>query len=416
MSKRLASFNYEDVRYVVTLDGGYLQNEFAGRNAVSINEIQIHPGYSAAVSQPWGAYRPNMCPLSEDASIVKVGDNFIVHGTCGGYRFELTEISYEIEEEKEEDIHVTEETLDAAEELSEEIQATDEPAHVMDETLEAAAELSEELPGSDQSTVTELTDGESGYQSLVGEMPTDEIAGRMSHFVTHHASTKSKIDTTKMCIGRPKHNGVRINASVNDTRKESSTLIVSPVMRKPDGYRGVRIGMSLESKAKNAYVEPKKTASVSAKPVSTSGVNKTHGDTGSPAESVNTIPVAQPVPVSTELNFDDAPKPNLEDFDCQEFLASLSSEQINFLKKVPDSFLGTIHEFTKDPISTAKLESLGAIYCVDNRWKISGDWYAIDEIQTLSRCIYCATTNEYQRISTKTLKGWKKCVEAGVVG
>lgn len=410
MSKRLASFNYEDVRYVVTLDGGYLENSFPGKNAVSINEIQVNPGYSAAVSQPWGAYRPNMCPVSEDASVVKVGDSFIVHGTCGGYCFELTEMSYEIEEEVPEEAHVTEETLEAAEEMSEQIDVDEEDAYVMQETLKAEAELSEDLPG--QSS-------DPGVPFLVGEVATDEVANKMMDFVrnvpvTHNANTK------QMSIGNPKHNGIRLHADVIDKRKESSTLIVDPVMRKPDSYRGVRLGLSLNATAEPIKVEHPRTEHAPSRytPAYREPVHNQHKKTptGYESRTEEEIPVVQTVPPSAVLNFDDAPKPNLNDFDCQEFLNGLSDEQIKFLRKVPECFLGTIHEFTKDPISIAKLESLGTIYCVDNKWKISGDWYAIDEIQTLSRCIYCATTNEYQRISTKTLKGWQKCVEAGVVG
>lgn len=371
MSKRLVSFFYEDVRYFTTMDGGYLQNSFPGKNAVSINDIQVNPGYSAAVTQPWGTYRPATCPISEDATVVKVGDNFIAHGTCAGYRFELTEVSYEIEEITEEAEHVTDETLEAAAELSDEEEHVededDEEARVMVETLEAAEEYSEPIE-----IVSPISGG--------------------------------------MRIGRSQSAGIKINASLQDTREKASTLVVDNPARRPDRYRGVRFGVTLDTERESAPSIPL-VPTVRGKVV----VNPEPRH----EEPVHKEPVVEPViPVPEEpvLSFDNAPKPSMTDFDCMEFLAGLSKEQTSFLSKVPINLIGTIHEFTKEAVSEAQLMSLGSIYCVNNKWKISGDWYAIDEIQTLSRCIYCATTNEYQRISTKTLKGWMKCVEAGVIG
>lgn len=364
MSKPLISFLYEDVRYFATLDEGFLQQSFPGRNAVSINEIQINAGFSAAVSQPWGAYRPNLCPVSEDAKVVKDGDNFHVTGTCGGYRFELTEISYEIEK----------------------MDVEDEDIYAAEETLEGTTEMSEQV---EESIKTDTYD----------ETLTDEVASQ--------EEPVTRNDNAEMFIGRKAAGKVQRNAILDDSREAPEAVIVANTVRKPDKYRGIRFGMTLQEDKEVRNLPEKQVTIKETPPVRVVEETVPEGED---------TPQVEPVPEEIPLSFDAAPKPSMGDFDCMEFLAALSNEQVSFLQKVPENLLGTIHEFTKETVSEPQLMSLGSIYCVNNKWKISGDWYAIDEIQTLSRCIFCASTNEYQRISTKTLKGWLKCVEAGLVG
>lgn len=386
MSVRLASFYYEDERYFVTLDNGYLQQTFSGKNAVSIMQVQIDAGLSAAIAQPWGSYRPATCPVSEDAQVVKVGDNFIVHGTCGGYRFELNEMSYTIEDEE----------------------SSPESKEVAPEEIFECGPV----PEQEEAIVTE---------EVVVEEPAIEEESVIE---------EQNIDDRMygMCIGAVRGGSFQRNKEIQEHNHVPSSLIVNPVMRSADPYRGVRIGRSLSN-----------DNTLQQMPVSqwehTSDENKKQSDNSTRNNQINRTPMdleyitqhadAEVMlrrdeslhdPVETELNFEGAPKPSGTDFDCQEFLSELSVDQITFLSGIPTSLLGSISEFTRDQISVNKLESLGAIYCTEHKWKFAEGWYAIDEIQTLSRYVYCESTGNHQRIPTKTLKGWNKCIEAGLVG
>lgn len=417
MSLRLASFMYEDVRYFVVLDGGFLQKEFPDKNAVDIQTIQVNAGYSAAVSQPWGAYRPMTCPVSDDAKVTKVGDRFIVHGTCGGVRFELTEYSYEIEEVKEEseEVHVTEETLEAAAELSEELPATEHPV-VGEMTAEQIK----------NPVVKNMADTPTVHASVTKD--SAEETELVYEDAAHAPSPSPKAEAVKrtaLLIGRSTGGSFKRDASIQDNRPEPAAYIVDPVMREHDEYRGIRLGASVTQDDRS---RPTDKPSMSNK---TQVVGKPSRDSRTTEpKSVKLcdqrVTIQETVEKKAEdteeekqldakLSFDDAPKPSAHDFDANKFLSELSPEQVSFLKRVPKELLGSINEFTQKPVSSAKLESLGAVYCVENRWKIQGDWYAIDEVQSLSRVLYCATTNEFQRIFTKTLKGWMKCMEAGLL-
>lgn len=390
MSVRLASFMFEGRRYFVCLDNDYLQRSFPDRNAVPIEELQINAGYSAAIATPWKAYRPALCPVSGDAKVTKIGDKFVANGTCGGLRFELTEFSYEIEEEKKEPVPVAEEA-DTVETQDAEITETGDTAE--EESIATEEPVVVEESAVEEEVVEEHTTEESATK----EDTTEELVTK--------GDTATKFRGGNISIGSVGRCTFSRNGEFHQKDRAPKVIIGESTMRESNPHRGIKMqykeGLVLPVSRRDQSAQVKKDRPLF--------IPRSEENTEEPKRT--SVPYKPAPPVIENVSFDNAPKMTDEEFDADEFLKQLSTDQIEFLKKVPDAFLGNISEYTQEPINEVKLKTLGAVYCVQNKWKIAGDWYAIDEIATLSRYIYCSETGDNYRISVKTLKGWSRCKE-----
>lgn len=394
---KLASFMYKGTRYFVCLDGGYLERSFPGLNAVPLDKILSNAGYSAAVSQSWGSKRPQSCPVSEDARVDKVGNKFVVFGTCGGVKFELKDSEYK----------VTELEVTAPETKNESSTEAGKIVESVKEEVSASEAVEKDKSDSGNNTESVKENKTEPAQKVgipIGDAYTEKRA--FGGVPKGGMGIKYPSDVSNHSIGNYGKSHCTLNGRLAvPNRNPNNVISETPANHTTNKFRGMKLG-SRELDKRTNYV-----------PVSVSPTVKTtdqdtkkeyYADPDNKEEKHSHKTESKP---STSV-FALAPKPHGDDFDVNAFLSELSAEQRALLERIPDSLIGRINEFSQRPISEVRLEELGEVYCVQNKWKICGTWYAIDVTSELSRHFYCSEDRAHFAIHIKTLNGWKKYKES----
>lgn len=451
---KLASFMYEGIRYFVCLDGGYLERSFPGVNAVPMDKLLSSAGYSTTVAQSWGARRPQSCPVSEDAEISKAGDKFIVSGTCGDIKFELKESEYIVEDL----VKTTNEPEDTAEEeqstpvlvpkedvITEDIAQDEDSTAVQEQVGEEESDTEEEVvepvlvpkedePVEESEEDTPVEEPEKDEPVLVPkeDEPTADPEGDEPGVSPEmDAPVWDTQDKQKDFSGSPRGgmgimrpNGVSnqvlgsygkshctLSGSLTvPDRNPSNIISEQPANHSSNKFRGMKLGKRGQSKPTTTQRVPA-VASVANQQIEDDKSSSTK--MGSDTQQLH--PKSESHKRRADM-FASAPKANGDDFDVKAFLSELSDEQKAMLERIPDALIGRINEFSQKPISEVRLAELGEVYCVQNRWKICGKWYAIDITSDLSRHFYCAEDSTHFAVHVKTLNGWKKYKESLSVG
>lgn len=438
---KLASFMYEGTRYFVCLDGGYLERSFPGVNAVPMDKLLSSAGYSTTVAQSWGTRRPQSCPVSEDAKVSKVGDKFIVSGTCGDIKFELKESEYVVEDLEEtakeperpaeeehpapvlvpkEDVVIESDAQDEESEPVQEQTGETEPDAV-EEEVEPAKEEPVEEPAREEPTAEPEKDEptmepEKGEPVAEPEMdaPVQDTQDKQRDFsgtLRGGMGIMRPNGVSNQVLGSYGKSYCTLSGSLTEPDRNSSNIISEqPANHTPNKFRGMKLGKRGQSKPAATQRVPA-VASVASQKIGDS--ESLSEKAGSAAQPIH--PKSEPPKRRTDM-FASAPKANGDDFDVKAFLAELSDEQRAMLERIPDVLIGRINEFSQKPISEVRLAELGEVYCVQNRWKICGKWYAIDITSDLSRHFYCAEDSTHFAVHVKTLSGWKKYKESLAVG
>lgn len=404
MSDKLASFMYENVQYFVVLDGGYLQNEFSGRNAVTFSDFMGDPGYVIAFARPWGKTRVQGCPVSEDALITKKGDNFVGYGTCGDIKFELHEDKYiatPVEETTPEEVKNVIDDLVENGRSSSKQSMLDAAMESIPEEKEAALNVVPLTVTVDDGKVTEVVEG------IEGEVATAEEKEKLVSMLTTQSDVRTFVGgyTTAFC---------RFGGSIVRRDRTPKGLIINQDVRTASTRRGI------ELLGRKPVTSPIRSPEVEEEPEQFGVV----GEMPLPnvvseiPETTVHAPIPEPEPVMhipTNKLFSNAPKMQKDSFDSDAFLSELSEDQQEVLRSIPSALTGKLAKYIMKPIDVEKLSHEGAEYCVNNKWEMAGEWYAIDSLADLSRYFYCESTGQYYVIPSKTLKGWLKCQELSQV-
>lgn len=95
----------------------------------------------------------------------------------------------------------------------------------------------------------------------------------------------------------------------------------------------------------------------------------------------------------------------------KEKLRATFSEEVNaVIGDIPHSILGSITEFTTNPIDADTLKERGHLYCIDNRWHKCGNWYCIDVVNDMSRFFYNSKNNIAIEIPIGNCRDWLAAV------
>ena len=86
-------------------------------------------------------------------------------------------------------------------------------------------------------------------------------------------------------------------------------------------------------------------------------------------------------------------------------------EDINkVIGDIPIDLLGSIAEFTMNPINTVELINGKDMYCIDRRWHKQGKWFCIDVVSNSSRHFFNSRLGVNIEIPVNTLKAWKEAL------
>lgn len=130
----------------------------------------------------------------------------------------------------------------------------------------------------------------------------------------------------------------------------------------------------------------------------------------------NPKPVEKPVPivptksVITKDN-EDEKKDVVTAEEKEEVLSKLQPELRDIIVRIPVTLLSNIEEFTTNPIDMTALESQGQNYCIEKRWKKSGNWFCIDAVNEMKRYFYNKNEHVSMGISIATIRACYKVLK-----
>lgn len=116
------------------------------------------------------------------------------------------------------------------------------------------------------------------------------------------------------------------------------------------------------------------------------------------------LPIVQETP---DLQIPDKDKDELK----KEVRAKFSPEVNKVIGDIPHDMLGTIDEFTTNPVDVEELNSTGNLYCMDRRWHKAGNWFCIDVIPDNARYFYNARIGVSMQIQLTDLHAWLEAIK-----
>lgn len=121
-------------------------------------------------------------------------------------------------------------------------------------------------------------------------------------------------------------------------------------------------------------------------------------------QSVNPLPIVQEDKTEEDTDKDrDAKK--------RELRAKFSPEVNKVIGDIPHEMLGTIDEFTTNPVDVEELNSKGTFFCIDHRWHKTGNWFCIDVIPDKARYFFNPRLEVSMQIALTDLRAWSEVLK-----
>lgn len=95
----------------------------------------------------------------------------------------------------------------------------------------------------------------------------------------------------------------------------------------------------------------------------------------------------------------------------RELRAKFSPEVNKVIGNIPHEMLGTIDEFTTNPVDVEELNSKGTFFCIDHRWHKTGNWFCIDVIPDKARYFYNPRLEVSMQIALTDLRAWSEVLK-----
>lgn len=129
----------------------------------------------------------------------------------------------------------------------------------------------------------------------------------------------------------------------------------------------------------------------------------------------NNVPMK---PVSLAKDEDEAEQESVSvDRNSEEYIqrkkdvrATFTQEVRDVIGDIPKQLLGSIEEFTTEPVNVDEVNRGGVMYCIDRRWHKAGNWFCIDVVPNASRYFYNHSKSVSIEISIKDLRAWKDVI------
>lgn len=94
----------------------------------------------------------------------------------------------------------------------------------------------------------------------------------------------------------------------------------------------------------------------------------------------------------------------------KEVRATFTQEVRDVIGDIPTQLLGSIEEFTTEPVNVDEVNRGGVMYCIDRRWHKAGNWFCIDVVPNASRYFYNHNKGVSIEISIKDVRAWKSVI------
>lgn len=353
------TFEYEGQLYITTKPVPALKSKYSYTNAIPVANVDwnVQLEYITCGKSLIPCKNVTDIPVLENAKVTKDGDNFLVSGVVHG-----DNIVY--------DITMNADEMNISESASEDIIQKSEPTD-------------EEQPTYDAPPITQniSTSSSRVHFGIATHAP------RMTFKQPSHSVHRVDVPTDAVKVTSPvqiKQEPITVDSIKRTTFTKDDILILAehfttlarlyqPVAAEPVQVREV----------------PTTETVVQTVPgLSFSTPEMPHLSAASPGViPITPIAVKEP-PVTKEVS------------------SSEMSSYSDVLAAIPRQLLTNCSAYTATKINKDEVLAGGAMYCMSSGWSHEGDWYAIDEVATVTRHFLDVSTEKYYAIPVADIKAW----------
>lgn len=419
---------YENVKYFTFYGSEYLQSKFPNTNVIAMGDIVANTSYAFDLNKHSGGTKWQQIPVLEDAKVTRVGSYLQGTGTIT-----VKGVTYDVELTPNK-LLVTEQGASASIESVQE-----EPTPVVEQVEEKVEEpkAEEPTPTPVEEPVVEEPVVEEVKEPVIEEKPLSKPVLRID--VPAEVLAKAQpavapvlnVPTTQPVKPAPtmgvlsgsrwgSNKGTRPKLGLSiGTSATHSGLVFHGDMPTPnvsEGFRNRRLKNITATGRPNEYSSGRRLFNkqlqqpmqMPMQPVVPEPPKPTAAEIEAQKEKElmdawhkaqfheRVAKFEQPVPetVSEEVVEVKALTPSTPtEVDsrkaAKEALRSELPAEVNaVIGKIPLELLKSIPEFTANPVDVQQLNSLGDVFCIDNRWHRQGKWFCVDVVCTKSRYFF----------------------------